>query len=512
MVKQNFSFDRLFSKRRLVLLILLVTPITILSSQELRMCGYKGYQTVDEVNSACEFQNAQMAWGENEDATNVVDDILNKVGLFRNFLIEECININNALAVTLPLDNGDLERYILYDSDFFYKVNASTGTNWGLTSILAHEVGHHLNGHTLKSGGSNHRVELQADEFSGFVLARMGCSLKNAQSAINKLLPEEASATHPAKKDRLNAVAQGWNRGKGKTIEIKKIEEITYEDDITPQMVLAKYIEAIGGEIKIKSIKTLSQKNNSSSVMRGINPVTNDSTYQSFKSSSITNYLNPLISKTKIENSGMVIIKNLYGVFSKGPHTRGKWLKINVDPKNNEKKDPAYIEEYAWFINNTPLTYEGIEEKEGNPYYVVSRLTDTEKEISDKYQNQKIKTRKQKRIFFDVKTGLKKFVEATKVTTNKITDNQEREMIMTSEYKTLSEIHKYDLYDGILLISHQKQITTTAATFIEYSRGYDESIQGIQETPGGKTTLTNIISYKINPDLDPEDFRVLDLQ
>ncbi|MGB1308600.1 MAG: hypothetical protein ACPG6B_06800, partial [Oceanihabitans sp.] len=184
-------------------------------AQEIKMCGYQGYQTVDEVTSACDLQDATTSTNSTSDAEQVVDNILDKVGLFRNFFIEECDDINNALAVTMPLEGGDIERYILYDQDFFTKVSASTGTDWGNTSILAHEVGHHLNGHTLKSGGSNHKIELQADEFSGFVLARMNCSLEDAQSAISNLLPDKASSTHPAKKDRLKAIEKGWNRGNG---------------------------------------------------------------------------------------------------------------------------------------------------------------------------------------------------------------------------------------------------------------------------------------------------------
>ncbi|MCZ4317498.1 hypothetical protein O4H26_00700 [Aequorivita viscosa] len=512
MVNEGGNSGRFFKYQFLVFLIFLILPFNKVSAQDLKMCGYQGYQTVEEVNSACELHHAQMALGESDHAIGVVDEILDKIGLFRNFLIEECIDINNALAVTMPLANGDLERYILYDRIFFSKVKASTGTDWGLTSILAHEVGHHLNGHTIKSSGSTHKIELQADEFSGFVLARMGCSLKNAQSAIYELLPEEASATHPAKKDRLNAVAKGWNRGKSKTIEIKKIEETTVQDDITPQMILGKYIESIGGETRIKTIKTLSQYNKSSSVFRGINPVTKDSTYQRFESTSATDYFNPLISRTEFENPKNTIIVNLSGVFNKAPYTQGKWQKVKVDAKNIEKNPPSYIEEYAWFINNTPLTYEGIEEKEGNSFYVISKLTNTEKEISDKYQHQKIKAQEQKKIFFDVKTGLKKYVQATTATTIKTTDHQGREMITTYNGKTLTNIRKYETYNGILLISHQKMTTTSEAISTEYASGYDESIQGIKETPGGSSTITNIISYKINPDLDPENFKVLDFQ
>ena len=65
--------------------------------------------------------------------------------------------------------------------------------DWAAISILAHEIGHHLNGHALNKEGSNHRKELQADEFLGFVLARKKCPLEDAQSAVGNSLPDEAS-------------------------------------------------------------------------------------------------------------------------------------------------------------------------------------------------------------------------------------------------------------------------------------------------------------------------------
>ena len=37
-------------------------------------------------------------------------------------------------------------------------------------TLLAHEVGHHLNGHTIHRGGSTPELELEADEFAGFIL------------------------------------------------------------------------------------------------------------------------------------------------------------------------------------------------------------------------------------------------------------------------------------------------------------------------------------------------------
>ena len=57
--------------------------------------------------------------------------------------------------------------------------------------------------------------ETKADEFSGFVLERMGASLEEAQAALNVLPAGASSAAHPVPADRLNYVAEGWNKSAG---------------------------------------------------------------------------------------------------------------------------------------------------------------------------------------------------------------------------------------------------------------------------------------------------------
>jgi len=143
-----------------------------------------------------------------------IQDILNVVGLRPNFEVRSA-NVPNAAAV---IRNN--ERYILYNGSFMKSINSAAKTNWAGISILAHEIGHHLNGHTLLQGGSRPDIELEADEFSGFILRKMGASLLDAQKAMQVAASAKASKTHPAKKDRIKSIAAGWqnadNQMKGK--------------------------------------------------------------------------------------------------------------------------------------------------------------------------------------------------------------------------------------------------------------------------------------------------------
>lgn len=138
------------------------------------------------------------------DAERLIKDILSVVGLRPNFEIRAA-NVPNAAAVII-----DRKRYILYSRKFISAINTASGTNWAGISIIAHEIGHHLNGHTLNTGGSRPDLELEADEFSGFVLNKMGANLKDAQTAMAIAASQRASHTHPARQDRLIAIATGW--------------------------------------------------------------------------------------------------------------------------------------------------------------------------------------------------------------------------------------------------------------------------------------------------------------
>ncbi len=138
-------------------------------------------------------------------AEAVIGKILSVVGLRSNFEVRAA-NVPNAAAVILKN-----KRYILYNPKFIARINYASGNDWAGISIIAHEIGHHLNGHTLQKGGSRPDLELEADEFSGFVLCKMGADKDDAQAAMNVAASQKSSHTHPARKERLVAISDGWN-------------------------------------------------------------------------------------------------------------------------------------------------------------------------------------------------------------------------------------------------------------------------------------------------------------
>ncbi|MEZ4951476.1 MAG: M48 family metalloprotease [Saprospiraceae bacterium] len=181
----------------------------------------------------CSYFQSQ-GFSSNTDAEESIRKILEPIGLKPNFVLVPCPNIQNALAVNL--DDG--VRYIVYDPIFMEGIQKNAKTNWTSISILAHEVGHHLNGHTLTVGNDaqTRGEELEADEFSGFILAKIGSSLEQAQAAM-KALPHptcanEVYSSHPCLEKRLKAIKEGWDRG-AKTVATNNQTNTTNQENTT---------------------------------------------------------------------------------------------------------------------------------------------------------------------------------------------------------------------------------------------------------------------------------------
>ncbi len=140
-------------------------------------------------------------------------------GLPANFEILAA-DVPNACAVIQCPNNNDCSRYLLYNQEFIIRVKNATNTDWSAISILVHEIGHHLSGHTLEAGGSRPKIELEADKFSRYILRKMNASLEESLVAIRTLASEEGSSTHPPKHSRLAAITNGWKQADDEILEL----------------------------------------------------------------------------------------------------------------------------------------------------------------------------------------------------------------------------------------------------------------------------------------------------
>lgn len=170
---------------------------------------------VSKPDFACSYYDAKIpeeirvfvSFSEGARFEGAVREILDIQGI-QNFIVQPA-NVPNAMATA---NQGN--RFILYNPNFVQELKSSTGTNWAVYSVVAHEIGHHLLNHTATPGGSRPDLELQADEYSGFVMYKLHATLEQAQLAMSTISSDQASATHPGKRDRLAAIVKGWNKAK----------------------------------------------------------------------------------------------------------------------------------------------------------------------------------------------------------------------------------------------------------------------------------------------------------
>src|SRR5688572_4363280 len=144
------------------------------------------------------------------EARDILRNMLESIQWQENFSIREQNGIRNAYATII-----NSVRWIVYDNDFLEDIDAYTATKWASISVLAHEMGHHYHNHVVNSGGSTPPKELEADNFSGYVMAKLGATLQESVAAMRAIASDRASASHPAKSDRLNAISKGWNAAEG---------------------------------------------------------------------------------------------------------------------------------------------------------------------------------------------------------------------------------------------------------------------------------------------------------
>jgi len=154
-----------------------------------------------------------------DEAQKAVDKICELTALKSNFEIKAA-DVPNACAVVKCDELGNCKRFILYNQEFMFLVNDISNTNFSKIAILAHEIAHHLNGHTLTNDGRNWEFELEADKFAGFVLGKLGASLEDVKNVFS-ILPLEGSVTHPPRGTRITAAINGWVKVNGATVANK---------------------------------------------------------------------------------------------------------------------------------------------------------------------------------------------------------------------------------------------------------------------------------------------------
>jgi tetratricopeptide (TPR) repeat protein len=192
--------------------------------------------TGTQVNFACNFFDNSVKYipppaegVTDENAELWMRDMINKImavtGLQNRYQLRAMKNFNNCSAVCLNNNIGQ-ERFIQFDKAFLQLYQKKTNNRWFVFGVLAHEIGHHLNGHTLGGVGSRPNKEIEADEFAGFVMQKLGATLKEAQGIFSFLNATDGPPTHPVRAKRYEAIKRGWDKAAG----IVSIATLSFND------------------------------------------------------------------------------------------------------------------------------------------------------------------------------------------------------------------------------------------------------------------------------------------
>jgi hypothetical protein len=146
------------------------------------------------------------------EAQAILKNMLDSIKWKENFNVREQNGIQNAYATII-----NKVRWIIYDNNFLEDLDSYTSTKWASVSVLAHEMGHHYYNHVISGSGSTPPKEIEADAFSGYVMEKLGASLQQSVAAMQAIASDQASSTHPGKKDRVDAIIRGWNSAKTNT-------------------------------------------------------------------------------------------------------------------------------------------------------------------------------------------------------------------------------------------------------------------------------------------------------
>jgi hypothetical protein len=207
-----------------LLLLLLCVPLIGFGQTDNNNCSSKRAYNMEtawancyrKINSSKEYSNKY------KNADIAIEKIVSAVSIPNNFKLVECESIKNAAAT---IHNG--KRYIIYDKDFLDRISERTN-DFGKIFLLAHEIGHHINGDLIsevayqkinelnkeETNAEKRKMELEADKFAGSVIARLGGSIEDATMPIRLMPNPSLNSTHPQTKDRIISIIKGYNNAK----------------------------------------------------------------------------------------------------------------------------------------------------------------------------------------------------------------------------------------------------------------------------------------------------------
>ncbi len=189
-----------------------------------------------------------------------VKKICEAIDIEGQFMVAECGKVDNCQA---RLNSSG--AYIFYNRSYLEKLKGLNFTetklksdkaeDWDVLCIISHEIAHHILQHLANYTQITKTMpladlELQADKFAGQCIFRLGGTLEQAQHVMyDRSVSEEKTLSHPSRKERLEAIAFGYNKAKARSSNVPVVNTEKSESEIISDAITAwsesKYKEAI---------------------------------------------------------------------------------------------------------------------------------------------------------------------------------------------------------------------------------------------------------------------------
>ncbi len=226
----------------------------------------QNYQDIERGRNFC--GSLAKSFASERVAEDALGRILSVFGEKRNFVVQQCDNVSNAVATVL---HPSTIRYIFYRKGYLEDVNSNypylNTKYWSNMFVLAHEVGHHIKGHFSEGPDTSIQEaqmdEFEADNYATSILFHLGATLSQTVAWTNNMLITEGDYDdsydeHPTYSRRKSAIIRAYNSLSNSTPRTPKSDNTDVADMyITANDIVLRYLERIGGLEKLKSIETM---------------------------------------------------------------------------------------------------------------------------------------------------------------------------------------------------------------------------------------------------------------
>lgn len=195
------------------------------------------------------------AYNEIEWMEKIVKSVVNVTGLQNKIKLISQPGSDNCSAFCYENGIGS-DRYIVFDRLFLERFEKITN-KWFVVGVVAHEIGHHLNGHTIGGFGSRPDNELEADAFAGFVMQKMGATIREAEAIFSFLDPNQGPPSHPIREERYLAIQRGWNNAANSV----GYANLRFNEADNSQMALRLYYSALSTDDDQEKLTLLKRAN-----------------------------------------------------------------------------------------------------------------------------------------------------------------------------------------------------------------------------------------------------------